>query len=259
MGYIMPSIGKPKAKHVADVINRTILNLIDLCNKADGIRDYFHVGVICYSGKGVNNGLSKNPDKSILNPISDVAANVAGVETLVDKVDNGFGEIVERKVEFPIWVEAEADGETPMCEAFIGAKDLLERWCEYYKESYPPTIIHITDGDSTDGNPEVLADDIKKIGTLHGNTLIFNIHVSSFNANVIKYPYSDINIQDEYAKRLFRMSSIFPQYLVENALQRGYQVTANSRGFMFNADATDIVNFLEIGTLPATKSWFLGG
>ncbi|MDR1284672.1 MAG: hypothetical protein LBJ88_00555 [Campylobacteraceae bacterium] len=255
MGYIMPSIGKPKAKHVADVINRTILNLIDLCNKADGVRDYFHVGVICYSGKGVSNGLFKDPQKPILNLISDAAVNIIGVETVIDKIDNGLGEIVERRAEFPVWVEAEADGQTPMCEAFTKAKDALRDWCDEYQDSYPPTLIHVTDGDSTDGNPEAIAEDIKNISTLHGNTLIFNIHVSSFSANIIKYPYSDIDIQDEYAKQLFRMSSVFPQYLVDKALQRDYKINNGSRGFVFNADAAEIVNFLEIGTLPATQSW----
>jgi hypothetical protein len=255
MGYVMPSIGKPKAKHVADVINRTILNLIDLCNKADGVRDYFHVGVICYGGRGVNNGLFKDQKKPILNSISDAALNIIGVETVIDAVDNGLGETVERRSEFPIWLEAEADGETPMCEAFIKAKNTIENWCRKYQDSYPPTLIHVTDGDSTDGNPESIAESIKRTATLHGNTVVFNIHVSSFDSNVIKYPYSDTDIQDEYAKRLFRMSSIFPQYLVEKALQIGYKINIGSRGFVFNADAADIINFLEIGTLPATQNW----
>ncbi|MDR1975607.1 MAG: hypothetical protein LBQ18_01300 [Campylobacteraceae bacterium] len=250
MGYVMPSVNKPKAKHVADVINRTILNLIDLCNKADGIRDYFHIGIIGYNGKGAKNALFDEIDKPILSYISEVAANVKKVEHITEKVDNGLGEIVDKVVEFPVWMEADADGETPMCEAFGLARETLEEWCKDNPDSYPPTLIHITDGDSTDGNPQELAESIKRLGTIYGTALIFNLHVSSFDTNTIEYPSNDNSIKDEYAKMLFKMSSIFPEHLIGKASDRGYRVVNNSRGFIFNADAVDIVNFLEIGTLP---------
>jgi hypothetical protein len=250
MGYVMPSVNKPKAKHVADVINRTILNLIDLCNKADGIRDYFYIGIIGYGGKGIRNILFDEEEKPILNFISEVADNVKKVEHIIEKIDNGLGDIVERTIEFPVWIEPDADGETPMCEAFNLARETLKEWCANNLNSYPPTLIHITDGDSTDGDPEEIAEDIKKLRTLYGNALIFNLHVSSFDTNTIEYPFSDSSIKDEYAKMLFRMSSIFPEHLIGKANDRGYRVVDNSRGFIFNADAVDIVNFLEIGTLP---------
>ena len=41
---------KQKAEGVADAINRLLQNLILKCAKSDGIRDYFHVGVIGYGG-----------------------------------------------------------------------------------------------------------------------------------------------------------------------------------------------------------------
>ncbi|MDR3346885.1 MAG: VWA domain-containing protein [Campylobacteraceae bacterium] len=254
MGYLMPSINKPKAKHVADVINRTILNLIDLCNKIDGVRDYFHVGVLSYNGKGVENSLLRDAVRGVLNPISLIAENSVGEESIVEKVDNGYGKTVEREVRFPIWVEAEANGETPMCAAFSEAKEALWSWSREHHESFPPILIHITDGDSTDGNPELLAEEIKNIGTSRGNTSIFNIHVSSFASDVIKYPTKDMDIKDDYARQLFRMSSLLPAYLVQKALQRGYDVSSSSKCFVFNADAADIINFFEIGTLPATQS-----
>jgi hypothetical protein len=39
---------KPKAQGVADGINRLLQNLVLKCAKADGIRDYFHIGVVGY-------------------------------------------------------------------------------------------------------------------------------------------------------------------------------------------------------------------
>ncbi len=42
---------KSKAQGVADAINRLLQNLSLKCAKSDGIRDYFHVGVIGYGGR----------------------------------------------------------------------------------------------------------------------------------------------------------------------------------------------------------------
>ena len=40
--------GKKKAEGVADALNRLLQNLVLKCAKADGVRDYFHVGVVGY-------------------------------------------------------------------------------------------------------------------------------------------------------------------------------------------------------------------
>ena len=40
-----------KAEGVADAINRLLQNLVLKCAKSEGIRDYFHVGVIGYGGR----------------------------------------------------------------------------------------------------------------------------------------------------------------------------------------------------------------
>src|SRR2546423_7440121 len=43
---------KKKAEGVADAINRLLQNLVLKCAKADGVRDYFHVGILAYGGAG---------------------------------------------------------------------------------------------------------------------------------------------------------------------------------------------------------------
>ena len=49
--------GKSKAEFVADALNKTIYTMITNCTKADGVRNYFEVGVIGYGGSGTSNGL----------------------------------------------------------------------------------------------------------------------------------------------------------------------------------------------------------
>ena len=48
--------GQTKAGFLADVLNKMLYTLTINCSKADGIRDYFHVGVLAYSGTGARNG-----------------------------------------------------------------------------------------------------------------------------------------------------------------------------------------------------------
>jgi hypothetical protein len=43
--------GRIKAQGVADAINRLLQNLVLKCAKSEGIRDYFHVGVIGYGNQ----------------------------------------------------------------------------------------------------------------------------------------------------------------------------------------------------------------
>src|SRR5260370_41249200 len=43
--------GQSKAAFLADVLNKTLYTLITTCSKADGVRDYFHVGVVAYGGE----------------------------------------------------------------------------------------------------------------------------------------------------------------------------------------------------------------
>ena len=66
--------GKKKADGVADAINRLLQNLALKRAKSDGIRDYFHVGVIGY-GKEVHSALGGTLAGKRLVPISLIANN----------------------------------------------------------------------------------------------------------------------------------------------------------------------------------------
>jgi hypothetical protein len=135
-----------------------------------------------------------------------------------------------------------------MCSGLTKAAEALVSWCDQHPNSYPPTVLHVTDGESTDGDPEQLATMLKQISTADGQVLLLNIHVSSSEAAPTKFPASDASLPDVYAKLLFRMSSQLPDHLVRFAREKGYAVTPESRGFVFNADAAEIVEFFDIGT-----------
>ena len=233
MGDRMASSEKTKAQFVADVLNRTFMNLVTRCTKADGVRDYFHIGVLGYGHDGVKNSLHGVLGGQVLNPISALEANPLRVE---------------QSVKFPVWFEPQGSGGTPMCEAFRRAGEELAVWCDAHPNSYPPTVLHITDGESTDGDPEALADALRQFSTQDGSILLLNLHVSAQAGNPIAFPAAESGLPDQYAKLLFRMSSQLPEHLIQVAQEKGHTVSLESRGYVFNAEAAEIVDFFDIGT-----------
>lgn len=238
---------KPKAEGVADGINRLLQNLVLKCAKGDGIRDYFHVGVIGYGGRVAWALGGKLAGQKLL-PISVIANNPLKVEQRTRKVDDGAGGLVEQKFKFPVWFEPIASGRTPMSAAFTEAMTALEEFIGRFPGSFPPLVINISDGKSTDGNPELPASKLRNLTTSDGNVLIFNAHLSSKEARPIEFPSQESELPDPEALILFKMSSILPPKLRDAAKSEGFRVNDSTRGFVFNADLVSVIRFLDIGT-----------
>jgi hypothetical protein len=241
---------KNKAQGVADAINRLLQNLAIKCAKSEGIRDYFHVGVIGYGGK-VAPAFGGALAAHRLAPISAIAKSPLRVEQRTRKVDDGAGGLIEQKFKFPVWFEPVAAGRTPMCKAMELARETLQEFLARYPECFPPLVMNITDGESTDGNPEEPAAKVRSLGSTDGNVLLFNAHLSAKQMRPIEYPDQEAGLPDKYARLLFRMSSVLPPKLQSAAQADGFIATPSSRGFVFNADVVAIVRFLDIGTQVA--------
>jgi len=236
-----------KADVVADAINRLFQTLVLRCAKAEGVRDYFQVGVIAY-GKEVGPALGGVLAGRTTVSISEIANNPLRLEERMKKVDDGVGGIVDQKILFPVWFEPMAAGKTPMCQTLSLASQVLTEMVNRYPWSFPPMVINISDGVSTDGDPEPSAEALRSIGTGDGDALLFNLHISSTPANPVWLPDSEVGLPDDHARRLFRMSSPLPTFAIESARRDGATVGPNARGFVFNADLVSVAQFLTIGT-----------
>jgi hypothetical protein len=241
---------KPKAEGVADGINRLLQNLVLKCAKGDGIRDYFHVGVIGY-GARVGWALGGPLAGKKLVPISVIANNPLKVEQRTRKVDDGAGGLVEQKFKFPVWFEAVSSGKTPMCQALTEAGQAVTEFISQYPNSFPPLVINISDGKPTDGHPEIPASKLRGLTTSDGNVLLFNAHLSSTPARPIEFPSQEKDLPIPEARILFRISSVLPPKLRDAARHEGFLVDDHTRGFVFNADLVSVIRFLDIGTRAA--------
>jgi hypothetical protein len=246
----MTEAGRSKASFVADVLNKTLYTLVTSCSKADGVRNYFDVGVIAYGGSEVTTGFGGALSEAIVHPIQAISEHTLRVEERKKKMDDGAGGIVELKTKFPIWFDPKHAGGTPMRAALNKTMETVADWCERHPTSYPPTILHVTDGQSTDGAPDEAAEGLRRLSTKDGEVLLFNLHVTGGGGGEVVFPTADAQLRDDYSRTLFRMSSPLPAHLARFAGDKGYTVADGSRGFIFNGDPQCIVDFFEIGTRP---------
>jgi hypothetical protein len=108
--------------------------------------------------------------------------------------------------------------------------------------------LNLTDGESTDGDPSYPAEGVRQLASADGQTLLFNLHVSSDGGQATSFPDSEATLPNQYAKLLFSIASVLPDGMRTYTQQQGIPVSDGTRGFVFNADMTSVVQFLDIGT-----------
>jgi len=155
----------------------------------------------------------------------------------------------------PIWIRPYANGSTPMTRAFENARNLCNDWINWgnHRECHPPIIINITDGEATDSGSNFNAlrnevDMLKRIGTNYGPVSILNIHISGSSGDRLLFPNDVSHFNDRLASLLFDMSTHLSENMIRLAQQKGYNIPSNAKGYVFNGNANDLINFLNIGT-----------
>jgi len=236
-------------------INGWLQNLAIRSTGSDGIRDYFDIGVIGYctdmeANPIIESSLAGALAGRLLVSIKEVGENPARLDQKMQQFyDEESGQLMETPVEMPVWVEPKAQGGTPMCSALYKAYELIEQWIAEHSKSYPPIVIHITDGESQEGDPGPYADPLRSLETEDGNVLLFNCHLSMAKSDPFTFPNAlEILPDDQFARSLFNMSSVLPDGLIASAKAEGMDLQAGARGFVFNADAVLLIKFLDIGT-----------
>lgn len=237
-----------KAEAVADAVNRLLSELSIKCAKEDGVRDYFHVGVIGYGAevRPIFDGALAGRE---IVPLSEVAAQPARIEERARPARPGrSGGGADLAVKFPTWFSPVAFGDTPMCGALDLARRVLSGWLAEHPGSFPPIVLNITDGESTDGDPSISAEALRGLAGTDGHVLLFNLHLSSDHSDPVVFPALDATLPDDYARLLYRMSSPLPEDMRSAAWRHDLALTDGARGFAFNADISSIVQFLDVGT-----------
>ncbi len=248
-----------KAEAVAWIACDLIFELTEKARRTDGIRDYYDIAVVGYSGDGIEMVLDR--DKPYI-PVSHVdALPYEMIERLTQRIMPD-GEPSLKTIRYKQWIKPKASGETPMYEALREVRETVRKWCDNpaNMNSFPPIVFNITDGEFSDSIPEELkavCDQIKEIHTSDGNALLFNIHIApSTHQKPLIFPTEEeISHGNRYAQTLFDCSSEMPSIFNRDILTaRGDHATPPFRGMSYNASLGELVSILNIGSISVKVS-----
>lgn len=209
------------------------------------------MSVLAYGNKQV---VSASPGALAMEdivPISQLASNPLRVE---ERTEIDEGEALT--VSFPVWVDINPNGNTPMCAALEDALQITSAWAEVYSDSVAPVVINVSDGrasDDDDGRLTDLSDRLKEVATSKGSACFFNIQFY-VHGPTHPLPFFPAGITNEFARRLYDISSDLPPYMLERARELGEEIAPGARGFAFNADGSSLITFLTIGSLGAPSA-----
>jgi hypothetical protein len=249
--------GRRKCDELALAVNRWLHNMAIRASGDEGVRDWMDVGVIGYRTDQqahpiIEPALTGQLAGRPLVSVTDIGNYPARIESSVQQIrDEETGEMLEIPSDNPVWVDAKAEGSTPMCHVLHYAHSVLSQWIAAHQQSFPPIVIHITDGESQDGDPSPYAEAVRQLATSDGNVLLFNCHLSMSASDSFLFPSQEPAVSDQLAKVLFHMSSQLPEPFFRSAVNEGYQLQPAARGMAFNADMVVLVKFLDMGTRAA--------
>ncbi len=246
-----------KAQAVAYTANVLITELIDRSRRKDGVRNYYDIAVVGYSDDEVRMLLSQDGFVSVKN----LAERIPEAVTLSFEESMPDNSAAMVKHHIHPWIEPKAEGNTPMYEALLRIREMVEEWCEQEqnRESFPPIVFNITDGEASDCDDNELryaAEMLRRTGTGDGTTLLINIHLSTdlLQPSMVFPMAEELHSANRYARLLADCSSIMPDSF--NAEIGKLKLSASTppyRGMGYNASVIELLSIINIGSRSITN------
>lgn len=258
----MAGTNDPKSDICARYIDAFFNRLLTKNTSGENIMNRFEIFAIGYGGmdKDVTSalhGIDQNEMPITLQKLQQSSTLIPRKKIVKKKVPDGADGFIETteevEVSVPTWIEPKADGWTPMNEALTEAFHITSKWVDEHKSSYPPILINITDGMYNTEDPEPVSIDLRELETEDGKILLFNIHISDdSNNDPVSFPSrTNFSPPDDLAEKLFRMSSPLVDAMIEYGIKKDKPISQGAVGFAYNAEFSDFIDFLDIGTRPA--------
>ena len=244
-----------KAEAVASITNGMLFELVERARRSDGIRDYYDISVLTYSGD--NEVYSLLPEGREMLSVAELAAGEIPMKRELVEYRMPDGSTSLRELPVPDWIAAEAAGQTPMYQALDHAYEIAEAWCRNpaHAESFPPTVFNITDGEATDCDEEELrtiCERIRSLRTCDGHVLLINIHIAPDESqHAVFFPTEEETAySNRYAGVLYDCSSPMPEVFNEAIREaKGPGALPPFRGMSYNTSAEQLIAMLNIGSI----------
>ncbi len=250
-----------KAAAVAEVTNLIIGELMERANRQDGVRDYYDIAVVGYSGGGVESMLSEGEEPFV----SIKELSLREVQTRREFIERRLPN-TEGTTTFAMnvheWIKPHASGETPMYEALNYMYDALKVWCAKPAnfDSFPPMVFNITDGESSDcssSDMQKIAREMRTLATSDGEVFMINIHIaSSADKQSMLFPtYREIeSCTNRKAKELGYASSVMPSVFDDMICDlKGVRNQQKFIGMSYNTSIEELIAILNIGTISVKR------
>lgn len=248
-----------KAEIVALQVNNAINELINICQKTEPEpRPYFDILAMGYGANGNEaeilwEGALKG--RTFVKP-ADLKQNPTGNQGEIEIIRKTFKGQTTVKIPVPFWFSAVANSLTPMGSAFDKCTELLTEWTAQNPTSFPPIVLNITDGEQTDCKDDELlnkAYHLKQTNTLYGNTLLFNVHISSHKEDAVLFPERKSDLPNvAHCELLYKMSSVLPtpfkKRIAHEIKKKDLMETTEFVAMTFQASVGDLTKCLDIGT-----------
>jgi TIR domain len=239
---------------VADIVNEVLYGLLRTSRRPSGYQHYFDVSVLGYGlGAGGEDVLSQLPQAADRLAIGNLHGTWRRVEERkrVQRLPDGRRRMVP--VRRPTWVEATPGrGRTVMARGFWTARELVKSWIREHPDSLPPVVLNVSDGGWTGEDPMGAVRSLQEETTSLGSTLVFNCQLgspqASSSARQLLFPSSVPDAYGRRTKELFMLSSVLPESMRQEARARGFHVSDDARGLVFNAPVARLVDFFRVGT-----------
>jgi hypothetical protein len=248
-----------KAQALAGAVNRMLMDLVIRATKGDGLRDYFHCGLLGFGRADQVIGPAWDGPLAgrALVPVSEIGSKPLRVSASSEAGTASTEPTGTSAPRLPVWIDPRAELGQPApghhdlimraCELSLS---LLRPWVREHPTSFPPTVVLVTDGGEEGGEPISAARELRGLTTEDGGVLLYCCHISSADSTPLLFPAEISGVPDPYAHMLFEMASPLPA-AIRRGSDSGLVLAESARGFAFNADITGLTRFLDIGTRPS--------
>jgi hypothetical protein len=246
------SYDESRAKFSARAINSSIENLFISNTPGDTTKDRVFISVIGYGGEGGNS--VTNIHSGYISEYADIPTSS---ENYIEWFINEEGMTESVTSEIPIFIEPVARGNTPIADALLYAKQLIEAWIEARRDCPAPVIINVTDGVPFSGpnskKTEIertinVSKEIRRLKSSDGSPLIFNVHIEKDSGQIL-FPVNKEELhENEMAQILYQTSSSVPDVYFPNAEQFGFKLRHGAKGFIANASPDNLIRFIKFGS-----------
>ena len=251
-----------KAEAVADILNSAIREIGGRSVKGNDISPRCDIALIGYEGSHVLSQWSGALAGKDIVSIKDIIPNPLGEDDVQDEIPDGRGGLVEVVKKVKYWLEPKSGGLTPMGRAMAEARRMVEQWLSEpsHQRSFPPVVIHVTDGAPDDENGKQYAlkeaEAIRQLCTDDGNVLLISLHLPEKISYSMAFPVStaDLPPSDEPANLLFAMSSIIPDEMLESAQGSQLPVKKGCKLMISNGNALIVTKLIQWGSTRGLDS-----